>query len=383
MRGKFLFFLLAPFMTTALCQQPIQTTLGKMELLDSVAFSSSIDGRPANLYTLRNDNGMVVYLTNFGARLIGLVVPDKNGNAIDVVMGLPTVADYNTRLGMFFGPIVGPFANRIANGKFELGDKTYQLAANSGPNTLHGGYKGVHFASWEVERLTDTEVEFRYLLPDQHEGFPGNIAMKVIYALGKNNELTISYEATTDKETVINLSNHAYFNLNGEGSGSILNHELQLFAEAFTPVNRSLIPTGDIQAVKDNPPFDFTKLKPIGKGIDEDNVQLAYGKGYDHNFVLGREKFQYLNHAAKLIGDQSGIIMDLYTNEPGIQFYSGNFMSGKSMLKNGGKDEYRSGLCLEPQHFPDSPNQPSFPSTVLKPDEKYQTKSVYRFSTVQ
>lgn len=348
-------------------------------LLDATEFASTIDGKEATLFTLHNEKGMTVYLTNFGARLVGLEVPDKEGKATDVVLGFRKASDYHNPQEPFFGPIVGPFGNRIAGGKLTIGGETYQLSVNNGPNTLHGGFDGVHFAMWEGIQENDRKVTFNYTLPDGKEGFPGNISMKVTYSIGDNNELTIDYEATTDKETVINLTNHAYFNLNGEGSGTILDHQLQIFADKITPVDSTLIPTGELLAIKDSP-FDFTELKPIGQDIEQKDEQLKYGKGYDHNFVLDGHKHDGLNHAAKLIGDVSGIVMDIYTQEPGIQFYSGNFMSEKVTLKNGKKDAFRSGLCLEPQHFPDAPNQPNFPSTVLKPGDTYQTKSVYKFA---
>ncbi len=350
--------------------------------MDSSSFATVIESKNVNLYTLHNGN-ITVYLSNYGARLVGLSVPDKNGSPTDIILGLPKGADYNNAPGgSLFGPIVGPYANRIANASFDLNGETHHLTTANGRHTVHGGPQGLHRMVWDVDSLSATKIEFKCILQDRYGGFPGNRVIYVSYALTHRNELTISYEATTDRTTVMNLSNHTYFNLNGEGSGSILGHQLQLFAEAFTPVDKSLIPTGEIQPVKENKPFDFTVLKAIGQDIEaEGNIQLAYGKGYDHNFVLAKRKFSYLHHAARLIGDLSGIVMDIYSHEPGIQFYSGNFMSGKNTLKNGGRDEHRSGLCLEPQHFPDSPNQPSFPSTVVKPRQIYRTVSVYRFST--
>lgn len=355
-----------------------QTANATASLLDSDNFSSVINGKTASLYTLKNEKGMTVYLTNFGARIVGLEVPDKDGKSTDVVLGFTKAMDYHNPDEPYFGPIVGPFGNRIAKGKFSIGDSTYTLPTNNGPNTLHGGYKGVHFAIWDAV-TTQNAVKFTYTLPDKHEGFPGNIAMEVTYTLQPDNKLTIDYKATTDKETVINLTNHAYFNLNGEGSGTILNHQLQVFADGYTPVDSTLIPTGEIKSVKGTA-FDFTSSKTIGKDIEADDAQLRYGKGYDHNFVLNGTKVDGLNHAIRLVGDQSGIVMDIYTKEPGIQFYSGNFMSDKVTLKNGSTDSFRTGLCLEPQNFPDAPNQPSFPSSLLKPGDVYQTKSVYAFS---
>ncbi|MCY4778278.1 galactose mutarotase [Sphingobacterium sp. UT-1RO-CII-1] len=371
---------------TSSCQAPregekkmqVEESRKQYVQLDSARFGTEIDGQAVKLYTLTNKQGSVAYLTNFGARLVGLVVPDKHNTLTDVVLGFDNASAYNNSEEPFFGTIVGPFGNRIANGRFTLEDKEYRTVVNNGPNTLHGGFKGVHFAIWDVHQ-DEQGVLFSYLLPHLQEGFPGNIEMKVRYTLDEDNTLTISYEATTDKKTVINLTNHAYFNLNGEGKGTILDHELQLYAEGFTPVDSTLIPTGEIMPVK-NTAFDFTKMKTIGRDIAADDEQLRYGRGYDHNFVLKEAKDGGLRHAATLKGDVSGIIMDLYTEEPGLQFYSGNFMADKVTLKGGETDSFRTGLCLEPQHFPDSPNQKSFPSVILNPGDKYTTKSVYRFS---
>lgn len=349
------------------------------ELVDSAQFNEDIDGKAARLFILKNAKGATAYLTNFGARLVGLVVPNKDGAMTDVVLGFSKASLYNNPEEPYFGPIVGPFGNRIANGKFSIDGEQYTTPTNNGKNTLHGGFKGLHFANWEAKQTDGKSVVFSHTLSDSYEGFPGNIKIEVTYSLSDNDELTIAYHATTDKKTVINLTNHAYFNLNGEGSGSILNHQLTLFADQMTPVDSTLIPTGAISSVKGTP-FDFTSAKSIGKDIEVANEQLTFGKGYDHNFVLNGTKVDGLNHAARVVGDQSGIVMDIYTEEPGIQFYSGNFMAEKVTLKNGNKDSFRTGFCLEPQHFPDSPNQPSFPSTILNPGDSYSTKSVYKFS---
>ncbi len=366
------------------CQQSPTSNQEKVQQLvslpDSVQFKDTIKGEEISLYTLRNKNGMEVALTNFGARIVSLIVPDKDGVCRDVVLGFSKVSDYHNPKEPYFGPVVGPFGNRIAKGKFKLDGVTYTLPTNNGPNTLHGGFEGLHFQVWNGRYLSDKAVEFTCLLRDGQEGFPGNREIKVIYSLNDENELSIDYEGKTDKKTVLNLTNHAYFNLNGEGSGTILNHQLQIFADKFTPVDATLIPTGELKDVKGSP-FDFTNLKEIGKDIGQDDEQLRFGKGYDHNFVLNETKRGGYNYACQLIGDQSGIVMDVYTEEPGIQFYSGNFMSDKVTLKNGATDSFRTGLCLETQHFPDSPNQPSFPSTEVAPGQLYKTKTLYRFST--
>ena len=348
-------------------------------LMDTSSFSTTIDTKKVYLYELTNKNGVQAYFTNYGARVVGLWVPDNKGKLCDVVLGFAKASDYNNPKEPFFGTIVGPFGNRIAKGKFKLDDKSYTLAVNNGPNTLHGGFKGVHFAHWTLKKADQSSLTFAYTLPDGQEGFPGNIQMEVTYSLNDNNELMIAYRAETDKKTVINLTNHAYFNLNGEGSGTILDHQLQLFANQYTPVDSTLIPTGQLIAVKGTP-FDFTSPKAIGKDINANDQQLGYGKGYDHNFVLNKDKEGEWYKAAHVVGDKSGIVMDILTSEPGIQFYSGNFMNEQVQLKNGKKDSFRTAFCLEPQHFPDAPNQSSFPTTVVSPEQVYQTKSLYRFS---
>ncbi|MDM1292754.1 galactose mutarotase [Sphingobacterium sp. N143] len=348
-------------------------------LMDSTSFKASIEQKNVYLYELSNKNGVQAYFTNYGARLVGLWVPDSNGKLCDVVLGFSNASAYNNPKEPFFGTIVGPFGNRIAKGKFKLDGKSYHLAVNNGPNTLHGGFKGVHFAHWTLKASDTSSLTFAYTLPDGQEGFPGNIQMEVTYSLNDDNELMITYRAESDKKTVINLTNHAYFNLNGEGSGTILDHQLQLFANQYTPVDSTLIPTGQLAPVKGTA-FDFTTLKSIGKDINVNDEQLSYGKGYDHNFVLDKEKEGDWYKAAHVVGDKSGIVLDLLTTEPGIQFYSGNFMNEQVQLKNGTKDSFRTAFCLEPQHFPDAPNQPTFPTTVVNPGEVYQTKSLYRFS---
>ena len=344
----------------------------------SHSFAAEIDGKKIDLYTIKSQSGLSASFTNYGARLVSLNVPDKNGATVDVSLGFNTATEYNNPAEAYYGAIVGPFGNRIANGKFKLSGTEYTLPQNNNGHTLHGGLKGTHFQAWEGQQLNDSTIQFAYTLPDGNEGFPGNLDIKVTYGL-RNTGLEIDYIATTDKETVVNLTNHAYFNLNGEGSGTILDHQLQILADKYTPVDGGLIPTGELAPVKGTP-FDFTQPKTIGQDIGVENEQLTFGKGYDHNWVLTGTKVDGLNHAATLTGDQSGIVMDIYTAEPGIQFYSGNFMAGKVTLKNGKKDDFRTGLCLETQHFPDSPNQPNFPSTVLKPGDTYKTKTIYSFS---
>jgi len=349
-------------------------------LPDSTKFKDTVDGQPTALYILRNKN-VSAAITNYGARVVSLIVPDKNGTPTDVALGYDSIGKYIHQPETFFGAIVGRYGNRIARGEFKLNGKTYTLARNNGPNSLHGGKKGFGAVVWTGRQLDDHSVELSYLSKDGEEGYPGNLKVKVTYTLTDSNGLKISYEATTDKATVLNLTNHTYFNLNGQGSGTINNHTLRLNAGQYTPVDSTLIPTGKIEAVA-NTPFDFRTPTAIGSRIDQDNVQLKYGKGYDHNFVINRTAGDHgLTLAATVQGDQSGIVMNVLTEEPGIQFYGGNFMTGSNPLKNGKKDDYRSAFCLETQHYPDSPNQPSFPSTELKPGQTYQTTTVYQFST--
>ncbi len=347
-------------------------------LLDKSGFETTVDGKKTDLFILKNKNGAIATFTNYGGRIVSLQVPDKNDSLVNVVCGFKSVADYEKSTEPYFGATIGRFGNRIGKGKFTLDGKPYSLFLNNGPNTLHGGKKGFQYQVFDAVQPDSNSVIFSRISPDMEEGFPGNLSVKVTYTLNDNNGVEMEYEATTDKTTVINLTNHAFFNLNGEGSGTILNHEVQIFANSFTPVDSTLIPTGKIEPVA-NTPFDFRDFRTIGSRINDDNIQLKNGKGYDMNFVL--DSSQKNPHvAAKVIGDKSGIEMTIYTDQPGLQFYSGNFMFGKNTFNNGSKDEYRSAFAMETQHFPDSPNEPSFPNTVLKPGEKYHTKSTYLFS---
>jgi aldose 1-epimerase len=356
-------------------------------LPDTTAFRDTADGKPTALYILKNKNNASVAITNYGARVVGLLVPDKTGVLTDVVLGYDSIGKYLHQPETFFGAIVGRYGNRIAKGKFTLNGKGYTLATNNGANHLHGGKKGFGAEVWDGNRLNDRSVELTYLSKDGEEGYPGNLSVKVTYTLTDSNELKIDYQATTDKATVLNLTNHSYFNLNGQGSGTINNHLLQLNADTYTPVDSTLIPTGKIEAVTSTP-FDFRQPTAIGARINDNNQQLKYGGGYDHNFILTTPKATNagsgatagLTEAATVLGDQSGIFLEVYTKEPAIQFYGGNFMKGLSPLKGGKKDDYRGAFCLETQHYPDSPNEPSFPSTELVPGKTYKTTTVYKFS---
>ncbi|RNI30078.1 galactose mutarotase [Rufibacter immobilis] len=346
------------------------------------SFGKLKDGTETRLFTLTNKNNLKATFTNYGGRLVSLLVPDKNGKMVDVVVGMPDAAAYESATEPYFGATIGRFGNRIAKGKFTLEGKEYSLPINNAPNTLHGGTKGFQYVLWEAQQPNDQTLVLTYLSKDMEEGFPGNLTTKVTYTLTNDNELKMEYEATTDKATVVNLTNHAFFNLNGEGSGDILGHVLQVNADAYTPVDATLIPTGKIEPVA-NTPFDFRKPTAIGARINAQNEQLKNGKGYDHNFVLNQNQGTGLNKAATVVGDKSGIVMEVSTQEPGLQFYSGNFMQSKNTFKGGSKDDFRTAFCLETQYFPDAPNQPSFPSTVLKPGETYKTSSVYKFTVQQ
>jgi len=364
------------------CQQSSKKTdkkaMEQTAMPDSAKFKGTIDGKQVHLFTLSNGK-IKAAITNYGGRLVSLMVPDSSGKMIDVVLGYNSLKDYQqyTKNGSYFGALIGRYGNRIAKGKFTLDGKNYQLAINNAPNALHGGPMGFSTRVWDVVKTTPTSVELHYLAKDGEEGYPGNLNVNVTYTLTDKNALDIAYKATTDKATVLNLTNHSYFNLNGDG-GTINNHLLQLNASKFTPVDSTLIPTGKLEPVAGTP-FDFTKPEKIGSRIDDKNQQLIYGKGYDHNFVLyaSKEKGEHL--AATVVGDKSGIEMQVYTDQPGIQFYGGNFMEGGDKGKSGKPYEHRTALCLETQHFPDSPNQPQFPTTTLKAGETFTSQTSYKF----
>lgn len=329
----------------------------------------------AQIITLKNQF-IAVTITNYGARWVGLITADKNGKPTDVVAGFKTIADYEQATSPYYGPTIGRFANRIANGSFTLDGETYHLPINNGLNALHGG-GGWHNKIWEIINADEHQVSMKYTSPDGEDGFPGEMEVKVTYKLD-GNAISINYEATTSKTTVVNLTNHAYFNLNGEGAGNILNHSIQINADAFVPVNENLIPSGELRLVDDTP-FNFKTAEKIGARINIDEEQLNFGRGYDHTYVLTKAKDDELSFAAKAVGEQSGISLEIETTEPGMQFYTGNFMDGTNIFKSGVKDDFRTTFALETQHFPDSPNQPGFPSTVLHPGEVFRSVTVYRF----
>jgi aldose 1-epimerase len=346
-------------------------------------FGKTNDGRAVDLYTLTNQKGMEVAITNFGGIIVALKVPDRKGKIDDVVLGYDALDGYLLNKA-FFGAIIGRYGNRIAHGKFTLDGKTYTLPKNDGDNTLHGGPEAFNKRLWgamDVSTSKGQALELTYRSPDGEEGFPGDLEVKVIYTLSREqNELTIAYSATTDKDTVVNLTNHSYFNLAGQGNGDILNHQLRILGDRITAVDATLIPTGELRPVKETP-FDFTQATAIGARINQDDPQLKLGKGYDHNFVLNAHPKGTPALAAEAYEPASGRVLQVLTTEPGVQFYSGNFLDGTIRGKGGKVYNYRYGFCLETQHFPDSPNHPAFPSTELKPGQTYSTTTIFRFST--
>lgn len=344
---------------------------------DSSQYNTTIDGKAVKLFTLKNKSGASVSITNYGGRVISLLVPDKNNKLTDVVLGYDSIGAYRKKGEPFFGALIGRYGNRIAKGTFTLDGKTYNLQLNDGPNTLHGGTDGFFSKVWDATQVDAQKLELSYISKDGEAGYPGTLNVKVVYTLKDDNALQIDYTATTDKATVVNLTNHAYFNLNGEGDSTILNHELMIDANAYTPVDSTLIPTGKLTPVAGTA-FDFNKAKAIGKSIDENDQQLKYGKGYDHNFALTHHDGK--TPVAKVTSPVTGITLEVYTVEPGLQFYSGNFLTGADHDGKGGKAyPHRSAFCLETQHFPDAPNHANFASTVLKPGETYQTSTTYKF----
>jgi len=333
------------------------------------------DGKKVSLFTLTNDKGSQVTITSYGGAVTSFVTPDKNGNKSSIIIGFDSLQPYLQK-PPYFGALIGRYGNRIGDAKFNLDGKTYQLAANDGKNTLHGGLKGFDKVVWDVSIPNDSvpTLTLHYLSKDKEEGYPGNLNVTVHYTLTNDNELKIEYDAETDKPTPVNLTNHSYFNLTGDVSNNILNHTLMIDADHYTPVDSTLIPTGEIKSVKGTP-FDFTSPKKIGRDID------SVKRGYDHNWVLNK-KDSSLQKVAELTDLVSGRTLDVYTTEPGLQFYTGNFLDGKFINRGGTPLKQHTALCLETQHFPDSPNKPNFPSTILKPGEKYHSETIYKVVVV-
>jgi len=348
-------------------------------VLEKNNFQTEIEGKKTDLYQLKNKK-IEVYITNYGARIVSLLSPDSRGTMGDVVLGFKSIADYQEAKTPYHGCLIGRYGNRIGKGKFKLNGVTYELPINNNENHLHGGPDGFHNQVWDVIAVNQNSIVMTYMSKDGEMGYPGNLTVEVTYAIS-GNELSIAYKANTDKATPVNLTNHAFFNLAGEARGSVNDHLLMINASHFTPVDEGLIPLGEIQSVEDSP-FDFRRAKTIGRDLNQQDsdIQISRGGGYDHNFVLDKESQGSMTLAARVVDPKSGRQMDVFTEEPGIQFYGGNFMDGSDVGKYGTKFEYRASFALETQHYPDSPNQPKFPSTILNPGETYHTKSIYKFS---
>jgi aldose 1-epimerase len=350
-------------------------------MLDPANFRTEIDGKPVGLYTLVNSRGMRVALTNYGAKIEQILVPDRDGNFGDVALGYDSIAAVRTgQLSM--GSFIGRFANRIAGGKFVLDGKMYQLAINSGRNSLHGGEKGSRFVVFDARQIDASSVALRYTFKDGEENFPGSLAITVTYTVTEENALVISWHAVAGRRTIANFTDHTFFNLAGHGSGDILGHVLAINADRYTPVNTDLIPTGELTPVVGTP-FDFREPTPIGDRISDGHQQIQIGGGYDHNFVLNKPRAGELSFAARVMEPRSGRVLELWTTQPGMQFFSGNNFDGKpprDVGKGGAVYNYRGAFCIEAQHFPDSPNQPGFPSTVVEPGRPFTGEIVYKFS---
>jgi len=351
------------------------------QLFPQSNFDTIVNGKKVSVYTLKNANGMTAQVTNYGARLVDLWVPDKEGIFRDVIWGFENIKGYLNATDMFAGPIVGRYGNRIGKGQFTLDGKPYQLTLNDHGNQLHGGMNGFYKKVWDARAFKNEKgedaVELSYLSPAGEEGYPGNLTLKVTYAITSNNELTINYAATTDAATILNPTSHCYFNLHGTTAQSSNSHIVTIFADKYTATDSLLIPTGEIATVE-NTPLDFRKPTPVGERIKADFMALKYGKGYDHNFVLNKKAGE-ISLAAEVYEPATGIVMKVSTDQPAIQFYSGNFMDGKDLGKRGDKHNYRTGIALEAQNYPDAPNHANFPTAVLKPGETYKQVSIYAF----
>ncbi|MEE4287035.1 MAG: aldose epimerase family protein [Mariniphaga sp.] len=374
MRRFILLFIIA---AVAACTNPTEKSI-EMPYAKS-DFEGVIDGKTTRMFTMENENGMVVTLTNYGAKIISIYAPDKNGNFADVLLGFNSLAEYQ-QYGASHGAVVGPFANRIANAQFTIDDVTYQLPVNNGEASLHSGPDSWYRKVWDYEKNGNV-TSFTLESPDGEFGFPGNKKAKVTYTLTDDNELKIDYEVTTDKPTHINLTNHSYFNLRGEGNGDIVGHVLVINADKSTPVDENMIPTGEIVDIRGTA-LDFTSPHSIGERIDADHPQLKFGSGYDFNYVINKEPGE-LAFAASAFEPESGRYMEVFTTEPGVQLYTGNHLKGTEIGNSGVAYGPRTGFCLETQHFPNSPNQPNFPSTLLQPDEVYNSTTIYKFSVKQ
>ncbi len=352
-------------------------------ILKAEAFQKTIEGKPTNLYFLKNGT-IEAAITNYGGRIVGLCTPDKSGQMGDIVLGFSSIDGYLGAKETFHGALIGRVGNRIAKGKFTIDGQEYTLPCNNGVNHLHGGPGGFHNVVWDVKAVTDSSIVLTYFSKDGEMGYPGNLTVEMEYILSSKNEVVMNYKATTDKSTPVNLTNHAFWNLAGEGNGTINDHILTINADNYTPVDSTLIPLAGNEPVAGTP-FDFRTPKAIGTDLGqvETNIQLKHGPGYDHNFALNKTNSGEMTWAATVVEPVSGRKMEIFTQEPALQFYGGNFMDGADTGKSGKAYKYRESLALETQHFPDSPNNTNFPSIILSPGEVYQTQSIYKFSVVQ
>ena len=349
-------------------------------LMNADNFKTTIDGKSVDLYTLKSESAMVMQVTNFGAHVVSLWTADNKGAFDDVVLGHKSLDEYMNYKGeRFIGCVVGRYANRIADGKFVIDSIVYNVPKNNNGQSLHGGLKGLDQVVWNVDTVGSDMIRLSYLSPDGEEGYPGNLAIQMTYSLTADNAFKIEYSATTDKSTFVNLSNHSFFNLKGEGNGTINDHLLAINADSITPIDEVMIPTGELMSV-DGTPFDFRHAQLIGQRVNEENEQLKNGSGYDHNWVLNKQMPGAIELAASVYEPQSGRLLEVYTDQPGLQFYGGNFFDGTGNGKYGATYNYREAFALETQKFPDSPNQPNFPSTLLKPGEVYHHVCIYKFS---
>ena len=350
--------------------------------IDKKSFGK-IKTKKADLFTFTNDNGMIVSITNYGGIISKIMVNDTYGNLQNIALGFDNLEEYEKN-NYYFGAIIGRYANRISGGKFSINGKNFKLEKNNGKNHIHGGIVGFDKVIWKAETFKDeksTGLILSYKSKDGEGGYPGKLSCKVIYSITNKNEIEIAYEASTDKATICNFTNHSYFNLKDGGKTSILDHEIKINADYFTPIDEESIPTGKLRSVSGTP-FDFSSLRLIGQLIEEDDPQIQNGKGYDHNFVIKGEAGK-LRKAATVISETTGIVLDVETTEPGMQFYTGNYLEDSIIGRGNTNYDFRNGFCLETQHYPDSPNKPHFPSTLLKPGEKFTSKTIYRFSMVQ
>ena len=375
---KNIYFLLLLFLITT-CEN-IKNNNMSLVTVKKQSFGKTVDGNEVHQYILKNKKGMEISVINYGGIITSWKAKDRDGIYQDIVLGFDNIYDYETK-NPYFGALIGRYGNRIAKGKFSIDDKNYNLATNNDVNHLHGGFKGFDKVLWDVDEIlgdSSASLVLKYMSSDMEEGYPGNLNVKVIYTLNNNDELSVIYEADTDKTTIVNLTQHSYFNLSGDFNQDISNHDLKINAYSFLPVDSTLIPTGEIRDVIETP-FDFLQPKKVGRDIEINNEQLNVGNGYDHCWVLNNYG-DGVRFVASAYDDSSGRLLEVYSDQPGIQFYSGNFLDGSLKSKYEGNYDFRSGFCLETQNFPNSPNENSFPSPLLKPGEKYLSETIFRFS---